>query len=156
MHAYFGTPKIKSDVEYINSNLHVRRLFENVTQRVLTEQHLSRLLIEQEAILNSHIVGIAKIRDRQFIWSNNAFETLLGYTDSELIGKSTRVCYRSDEDFIEFGRVSSAVLNQNIVFSAEHQLVTKDGSLRWFSFQAELLEPDRIDCLIRRIQPRSA
>lgn len=126
-------------------------IFEKITRRVLVEQHYHRLLGEQKAMLDSHIVGIAKIRDRKFIWVNNAFESLLGYSFNELIGQSTRICYRSDEAYAEAGQAAFSALNNGQVYRAELQLVKKDGSLIWFAFHAELLEPNKIDALVMLI-----
>lgn len=126
-------------------------IFENITRRILIEKNFNRLMAEKNAILDNHIVGIAKIRDRKFIWVNNAFENLLGYTPNELVGQSTRICYRSDEDYIEAGESAARALNGSQVYRAEVQLVAKDGSLHWFAFHAELLEPLKTDFLVMLI-----
>lgn len=126
-------------------------IFEKITRRVLIEQHYHRLLNEQKVMLDSHIVGIAKIRDRKFIWVNQAYESLLGYPSNELIGQSTRIFYLSDQDYVEAGKVAFEVLDKGLVYRAEVQLVKKDGSLIWFAFHAELLEPYKSDMLIMLI-----
>lgn len=126
-------------------------IFEKITRRVLIEQHYHRLLSEQKVMLDSHIVGIAKIRDRKFIWVNHAYESLLGYSSNELIGQSTRICYLSDQDYVEAGKAAFDVLDKGQVYRAELQLVKKDGSLIWFAFHAELLEPYKIDALVMLI-----
>lgn len=163
MHVSAGTPPkhfkihLNAMKEWISVQMfspksgHFFVIFEKITRRVLIEQHYHRLLSEQKAILDSHIVGIAKIRDRKFIWVNNVFESLLGYSLNELVGQSTRICYRSDEDYAEAGHTAFNALDSGQGYQAELQLVKKDGSLIWFAFHAELLEPYKIDALVTLI-----
>lgn len=130
---------------------HLFIIFEKFTPKVLIDEHYEQLIGEQKAILDSHIVGIAKIKERKFIWVNNAFASLLGYSANELTGQSTRIFYRSEEDYAAAGAAAFKVLNSGQVYRAELQLVKKDGSLAWFAFHAELLEPYKIDALVMLI-----
>jgi PAS domain-containing protein len=57
---------------------HLFIIFEKFTPKVVIDEHYEQLIGEQKAILDSHIVGIAKIKERKFIWVNNAFASLLG------------------------------------------------------------------------------
>lgn len=49
--------------------------------------HVKRLLREQHAMLESDLVGMAKLEGQRFEWRNAAFERLFGYGTGELAGR---------------------------------------------------------------------
>ena len=60
----------------------------DVSSRVRADIERTNLINDQSLILESGIVGVAKTKDRDFLWVNRAFADNFGYTPEELLGKS--------------------------------------------------------------------
>ncbi len=113
----------------------------DITERVEASHTLEKLVIEQHAILNSHIMGIAKLNKRNIVWSNEAFASFVGYTPDELQGQSTRILYVTEEEYLAFGTHYTLFLAGNVV-RTEVQFKRKDGSIGWYEIGGGLLRPD--------------
>ncbi|MEI7430823.1 MAG: LuxR C-terminal-related transcriptional regulator, partial [Betaproteobacteria bacterium] len=113
--------------------------------RALSEPANSRTnpdkLHVRQLIAERSLTGIAKLQSRKFVWSNKAFATMLGYTKKELTGQSTRILYTCDQAYLDFGKTAYPVLQQGQIFRKEIPFQRKDGSLGWYDFSGELLDP---------------
>src|SRR5207244_5884796 len=49
---------------------------------------LQQLSVEQHAMLDTDLMGIAKLRGRQMVWINRAIERMYGYARDELGGRT--------------------------------------------------------------------
>jgi diguanylate cyclase (GGDEF)-like protein/PAS domain S-box-containing protein len=107
-------------------------IIHDITQRIRNAEQIERLMQEQDAILNSRIVGIVKLKDRDFVWTNTAFAEMLGYTKEEMIGQNTRINYLSDEAYADLGCAAYPVMQRGEIFRTEIQLKRKDGQSGWF------------------------
>ena len=79
-------------------------LFEDVSERRRADESVQRLLREQNALLDSAMIGIAFIKDSRVVRCNRRFEELFGYAQGELLTQSTRLLYARPEDFEEASR----------------------------------------------------
>lgn len=113
----------------------------DVTESKHSSEQIHNLLREQKAILDSHIVGIARLKDRKYAWINPVFAEMLGYTPQDLIGQSTRIVYPSDEAYAAFAARSSPVTQSGDIFKAESQFKRKDGSFGWYEISGSTLSP---------------
>lgn len=95
---------------------------------------------EQRAMLNNGIVGIVKMRNRHFVWANQAFEQLLGYGPGELNGHSNRIIYPDDAAHAAMASAPEA-LQRGEIWRSQVQYRRKDGTLRWFDLSGGAL-PD--------------
>ena len=116
-------------------------IIHDITGRLKAQAQLAQVTSEQAAILNSNINGIAKIRDRHFVWINNACASMLGYTVDELMGQPTRIIYPSDNAYLAFAAQAHPVMQSGGVFRTEIQFLLKDNTLRWFDMCGQLLCP---------------
>ena len=114
-------------------------IIHDITERVRNEEKIAQLLQEQRAILDSHIVGIVKLRHRRFIWANAAFAKMLGYAEEELTGQPTRLVYPSDQTYAAFSEMAYPVMQRGEIFRTEIQYRRKDGSLGWYEVSGALL-----------------
>ncbi len=103
---------------------------------------LGNLAEEQKTILESDIVGIVKLKDRKFVWTNAAFATMLGYKPEELMGKPTRIVYSSDESYSAFAKAAYQIIQTGSTYRTEIQYLNKDGSLRWYKISGKLINPN--------------
>lgn len=104
----------------------------DITSRRKLEEDLRRTLSEREAILQSSVIGIALVRNREYVWVNQHFECdMLGYRAGELVGQSVRHTYGSPEAYDELGPVINRQLVDKGLFTTEGRVRRKDGSTFW-------------------------
>lgn len=112
----------------------------DITERVVTQMHLEKLLAEQKALLENELCGIMEARERKVVWANPAFEKVLGYGAGELVGMDTRNFYPSEDAYQAFGAAAYAQLAQHKVYRAETEYVRKDGEHIWVEASGAMLD----------------
>jgi len=105
-----------------------------------SENALRESLQRQEAIFTASPYGIAVFRDRRFVVSSPSFERLFGYGTGEVVGRSSRVLFGSDEQFEQIGAQVYAATGGGGHHSYEVPLRRKDGSEFWCRVTAAPLE----------------
>lgn len=110
----------------------------------ITALHQSRLALQeqnarQQLLLDNKLVGIARVRDRRFVWVNSAFETFFGYAPAELVGRETAVLYPDHAAFLAMGQAVTAALAQSGAYRRTVELRRKDGSAIWADCSGTLL-----------------
>jgi PAS domain S-box-containing protein len=108
----------------------------------LFDAQLAKLLADQDAILNSDVVGFTTVSQRVVRWVNPAMAKMLGYETHELCGVSTRIFYQNDDAFEAFGRDAYAEINAERVFHGQRQWCHKNGDLKWFNISGARLPSD--------------
>lgn len=103
----------------------------DITERKRNHEMVAALLAEKDALLENTIVGIVMLRQRVFVSCNRRFEEMLGYPPGEMIGKSIRIIYPSEESFATFGEEAYRMLNQDHSFTGTLMFVRADGSSFW-------------------------
>ncbi len=114
----------------------------DITERHAAQSKLTTLLEEQQAILNSEVVGIAMIRDRHLVWANQAIAHMLGYTPEQMAHQPTALIYPSAADHQRFEQLAYPVIQQGRLFRTQLQFVRKDGSLGWFDISGARLRAE--------------
>ena len=114
----------------------------DVTENKLTQNQLKQVQDEQEAILDSRIVGIVKLEDRKFVWVNDAFAEMFGYTKEEMLGMSTLIMYPTEKAYVEFAEASYPVMRRGEIFRTEIQYLRKDRTIRWYDISGGFLSPE--------------
>jgi diguanylate cyclase (GGDEF)-like protein/PAS domain S-box-containing protein len=117
-----------------------------ITDHYLQQQKLDKLISEQSAIINNPLVGICTLRDRKVIWSNSAFNEMLGYYPEELYGRSSRQLYAHEEDFLAIGKVY-ANIERDGALQNELEFVRKDGQKVWVDIRGSALHGEASDFL---------
>ena len=79
------------------------------------------------SILDSIPHAVIGLMDRQIIFANHAVETVFGWKPDELIGKNTRLLYRSDGEYDEIARLFYPVLEEQPSYSREFPCRHRDG-----------------------------
>lgn len=112
--------------------------FADITDRVEAEHQmreaqdkLAQMLARQDAILRSMQVGVMLAKDRKVAWANQRFFDMLGFMPEELLDQSTRVYFRSEEDYTSIDRQGYPLLREGKPFVTELALQRKDGSQLW-------------------------
>ena len=111
----------------------------DITERRASEQRVARLLEDQQRILESDLVGIMRVRNRVFVWSNPAAEMIYGYAEGEMTGMPTRRLYANDTAYEAVGKAYATIATgQN--FRALVDYIRKDGRRIWCDVSSKVLD----------------
>lgn len=121
-----GWPEVQGEIGELVATLRdVTLVHEKQTHSQL------QMVAQLRAILDNAFVGIAITRSGHFELLGQHACRMFGYSEEELLGRSTRLIHTSDEVYVEFGaRVSVAFKTQGH-FDGEQILQRKDGSEFW-------------------------
>ncbi|HUC63711.1 MAG TPA: PAS domain S-box protein [Alphaproteobacteria bacterium] len=139
-----------------------QRLLDQRTEELkLAKKRGEDTAAQQRAVLEGSPHGICFVRARRFVVCNPALEELFGYAPGELIGKSLRTIYASDEDYKDAGaRIYPALERQDVV-AVELNMVKKGGARFWARCTLRALDkhgsPDELVATVEDItQERTA
>jgi len=79
-------------------------IMHDITARKQTEEALKKSETMLKGVVSSVHIGLGVSSNRVIEWTNDYILSLLGRTKEELIGKSTRVFYDTEERFAEVGK----------------------------------------------------
>jgi diguanylate cyclase (GGDEF)-like protein/PAS domain S-box-containing protein len=113
------------------SYLRSRSVMFDVTETHRIRQQLHQLTLDQEAMLESDLIGIAKLRDRHISWRNHALERMFGFADGELLGVPMRQLYQDAAAYETLGAVAYPQMRAGGRFRTQQQMRRKDGTLIW-------------------------
>jgi PAS domain S-box-containing protein len=74
-------------------------------------------------------IGISLVKDRKFIWVNSHFAQIFHKTPDEMNGCSTKIIYKSEEDYQEVGKKAYEALERNQSAEKEIEFQKKDGNV---------------------------
>ena len=107
--------------------------FTDITERHLAQDKIATLLSEQQAILQSDVVGLLiTTKNRNILWATPSLLNALGYDWIELEGRGTRLIFQSEEAFLALGEAAYPVILAHQKFRTQVQFRHKNGSLCWF------------------------
>jgi len=116
-----------ADGKYLRS----RSVMFDITETHRIRQQLHQLTLDQEAMLESDLIGIAKLRDRRISWRNHALERMFGFGEGELLGVPVRELYPDAAAFETLGAVAYPQMRAGGRFRTQLQMRRKDGTLIW-------------------------
>lgn len=79
------------------------------------------------SILDSIPHAVIGLRDRRIVFANHAVEAVFGWKPEEVIGKGTRIFYRSDEEYEEIAQYVYPALEKERTYSSEFACRHKEG-----------------------------
>ncbi len=101
--------------------------------KTLKHNRIERRFKENEAsfrsLLNALPVGIGVVCDRVIMEVNERLCDILGYSPEEILGKSARMFYPTDEDFEYVGIKKYKQIHKKGIGTIETRLQRKDGSI---------------------------
>jgi PAS domain S-box-containing protein len=116
----------------------------DITSRRVADEALRQAGQEQAAIFESLTLGIAFIKDRIILRGNAKLGELFGRPMDEMIGQSTRIWYKNDEEYSGIGASTYEDLKHQAIHQREQQLPRKDGSLFWCLFRVRAVDAQDI------------
>ena len=115
-------------------------ILEDITVRKRHADEVTRLLREQEAILDTALIGIMFVRDRRIVRCNRRMEEVYGYAPGELNGKPTSVTYVDEVDYAEAEKAYTQ-MSRGQAHTHVMQARRKDGSVFWERSTGRAVEP---------------
>ncbi len=109
--------------------LMTRTVIHDISELHRARENLRRLGTEQQAIIDTDLVGIFKVKDRGILWANKGAEKILGCPVAEIVGRSTREFYPDVAAWRDFGVASAARLAAGDVYRCVLQMQRRDGAL---------------------------
>ncbi len=119
----------------------------NITERIQAERAMQLLSQEQTAILNSDLIGIAKVRERKFLWLNRGLARILGYEASELAGVSTEQLHFDRDAYESLGHSAYPLIRAGQTFRGEIQVRHSSGARLWLETSAVMFDAGRDESL---------
>jgi PAS domain S-box-containing protein len=128
-----------------------------MANEVGNREALEELTGTQRLMLENELIGMAKIRDRRFLWCNRKLEEILGYGPGELTGQSTRATFSDDETWRQFGEACLPLLRTGQPHRVIANLVTKSGEPRVTELSGWMMDHQTGDILtlLDDITPRT-
>ncbi len=120
----------------------LRVVLTDTTELTDANAKLTKLLADQEAILQCEAVGFSIMSQRVIKWVNNAAARMLGYEKHELFGLLIQILFQDDDAFEAFYQDAYGVINSGQVFHGQCQWRHKNGSLRWLDVSGARLPSD--------------
>jgi diguanylate cyclase (GGDEF)-like protein/PAS domain S-box-containing protein len=106
-------------------------IIEDRTEHKQAEESLRNALLENQAILDSAVLGIAVVENGFNLRCNTKMEELFGYAPGEITGLSVQDLYPDRSSWEAARDETSRDFHAGRVSMSEHELVRKDGTLFW-------------------------
>ena len=116
-------------------------IFAVAVQRTRTEAALRESQAWLQSIFRAAPTGIGLVRDRVFQWVNATLCRMVGYTEGELVGRSARILYPTEDDYAHVGREKYARMRATGQGSVETRWQRKDGVVLDILLSSTLLDP---------------
>lgn len=117
----------------------------DISHEVRAREENARLLREQQLIFENAETGIVILRERIIQRCNRRFSEILGYAQDELIGKSTRTYYPSEQAWLETGEAAYAAIAKHGIYHGEVMFRRRDGTSIWTHITGSMIEPNNPD-----------
>lgn len=118
-----------------------RSALTDITELAETRSTLESALRDRDDLLQNEFVGIARIRDRRFVWISAANSRILGYTPDELAGQDVRMVYPDQASYEAVGRDLHRLLSAHGTARLQVELRHRTGQRLSVDLQA-MLRPD--------------
>ncbi|MFG6487831.1 diguanylate cyclase domain-containing protein [Roseateles sp. BYS78W] len=138
----------RDDGQVIDVDLHMSvadiggELLVFATGRDVTQER--RRLKEQSAMLESDLIGIARLSNRVITWHNRAVARIFDYGPGELDGQPVRLLYCDDESYQAMGRDGYAALEAQSQYRTQLRMRRRNGDVVWVDFGAASLSETEI------------
>jgi diguanylate cyclase (GGDEF)-like protein/PAS domain S-box-containing protein len=106
-------------------------IIEDRTEHKRAEESLRNALLENQAILDSAVLGISAVENGFNLRCNTKMEELFGYQPGEIAGQSVRVLYPDLASWELARSETERDFGAGRVHMSEHEVVRKDGSRFW-------------------------
>ncbi len=129
-------------VQYFTANSSVNKSnLKNDTFKKNEEQNLLIQLALLENLCKTAPIGIGMVVNRNFVNVNDFFCDLVGYNREELINKSARIVYPTDEEYEYVGKEKYDQISKYGIGTVETRFRRKDGKIIQVLLSSALVDP---------------
>lgn len=114
----------------------------DITERKKVEEVLRASEQRLQSVFRSAPVGIGVVSNRIFQHVNQRVSEISGYSESELLGRSARLVYPSDEEYEAVGRIKYEQIHRQGTGTVETRWKRKDGAIINVLLSSTLIDPD--------------
>lgn len=82
----------------------------------------------------------------KFTQVNNAFKSVIGFSDKELLGKSVYDFIHPEDHIITNSKIQSFLRNESDNYKFENRYISKDGEIKWFEWKGCFLSSEGYFC----------
>ena len=100
----------------------------DITEQIKARTKLAELEALEASILEAIPHAVIGLRNRRIIFANDGVKAVFGWEAKDLIGKRTRVFYRTNKDFEAIARDLYSTLEHQRTFRSEFPCRRKDGT----------------------------
>ena len=138
---YYFIPPYNQFFIYFNSSSPV--VFFTITSSLIGifMSKLHRHIEEIHVILDNEMIGSMMLKNRKILWCNKAMSTLLGYSESELLGSSTKLLFAEEAMFKTVGR-DAYPLKINEPYRNQFEMRKADGDKIWIDISGAAIPYD--------------
>jgi diguanylate cyclase (GGDEF)-like protein/PAS domain S-box-containing protein len=144
-HGFYDASGGLREMQSVGRDVTVRKELEARLESARGE--LQQLNAEQHAMLDSDLMGIAKLRGREIVWTNRALGQMFGYTRDELLGSTTQKLYEDEAAYLAFGQAAYPVLQGGGTYRTHQRMRRRDGTMLWVDFNGLRLSGTETDSL---------
>lgn len=117
-------------VQYLTENSSVNKeILKNNTSKKNGEENQLIQYPPIDSLCKAAPIGIGMVVNRNFVQVNDRFCDLVGYERGELINKSARIVYPTDEDYENVGKEKYDQISKNGIGTVETRFQRKDGKI---------------------------
>ena len=100
----------------------------DITEQIQARNKLAELEALEASILEAIPHAVIGLQDRRIIFANDGVKAVFGWKARDLIGKSTRLLYRTDDDYERVAQLIYSILERQPIVSTEFPCRRKDGT----------------------------
>ena len=95
-------------------------------------------------LLNTAPVGVGLVIDRNFKWTNKTLSQMTGFDSEELKGRSSRILYEDDTEFMRVGELKYQDILKTGKGQIQTRFKTKDGVLIDILLKSSAINPENL------------
>ena len=117
-------------------------MVQDITAEKLAQEAVQTSEATLKSILIAVPMSVGLVKNRVFCWVNRWMVEELGYAEDELIGKSARLLYESDEEFDRVGREKYGQVRSDQMGEIQTRFRCKDGRVIDVLVRSTPIDPD--------------
>lgn len=121
--------EVFSNAVEVNGKLLLHSIVLDITERKRAEEALRERERVLQSLFSATLTGVALLKDRKVQKVNAGLCRITGYSETELLGQSTRILYPDEDEFSRAGQELYKLLAQEGLGVRETQLQHKDGAI---------------------------
>jgi diguanylate cyclase (GGDEF)-like protein/PAS domain S-box-containing protein len=102
---------------------------------------LLRHIEQLNVLLDNELIGSMMLKNRKIIWCNRGMSKMLGYTQAELIGASTKMLFAHTSKYEEIGREAYPIQHGK-PYRSQFEMRKSDGQTVWIDISGAAIAYD--------------